>query len=239
MRIMIEQSVERNAERSPRSEQPSRARSARSSDSRPNAVPSSSSSVLVVEPRSPDAQRGATPHVLAVPASPATLIAGAPEADLAFVPLRVEGPGGRAAPADLPLFESIAAGPGGKLLMLTAPGSGARLNGLPAPLVALLSVGDQVELDTHRTLHVSMMRSVAPVSAPAEIVGKPCGICMVDFTAESRVVLCPACGNGRHMEGPEVPAIDRLECAAIGACQECGAELPDSDGLAYWPEVRQ
>jgi hypothetical protein len=135
-----------------------------------------------------------------------------------------------------PLFESLFTAIGEKLLMITSPGSRVRVNGLAAPLVAPLSLGDQIQLDSGGVLHVSRVQRAVPMPPPAELIGKPCEVCLVPFTAETRLLVCPSCGAARHMEGEEVPRDERLECAALGACIRCESDLPQTDGLAFLPE---
>jgi hypothetical protein len=196
-----------------------------------------SASVLIEECVALHANQASRLRAHAVPAAPSALTydandAGEPEP--AFFPVNAFAE--EALSVSAPVFEPIAGGRGETLLMLNAPGSRARVNGVPAPLVAPLSIGDQVAVDAHSVLHVSRLQSVAPVHPPAGIVGTTCEICLVPFTAKTLVVRCPYCGNARHMEGEDVPEEDRLVCASFGACPHCQAELPASDGYAYWPE---
>ena len=120
--------------------------------------------------------------------------------------------------------------------MFTRPGSRVRVNGLPAPIVVPLSLGDQLGLDPEHLLHVSRMNQTAPVPAPAWLIGKSCEVCLLPFTAESPVVLCSSCGAGRHLQGEEVPTQERLECASLGGCPNCESESPQTGDLAYVPE---
>jgi len=123
-----------------------------------------------------------------------------------------------------------------RLLMFTRPGSRVRVNGLPAPVVVPLSLGDQVGIDPERLLHVSRLSQTAPVLAPAWLIGKSCEVCLLPFVAESPVVLCSSCGAARHMEGEEVSPEERLQCAAFGACPNCQSESSEASGLTYVPE---
>ncbi len=147
------------------------------------------------------------------------------------------------APADaeegllLPHFESVPSAGGEQLLMITAPGARVRLNGLPAPLVASLALGDQVSLGRDAVFHVSRIQRAAAAPPPPEIVGVECSVCLVEFSQETDVVLCPKCRKARHLEGEAVPREQRLSCATLGACPHCQTETPRSDGFAYWPEA--
>jgi len=135
------------------------------------------------------------------------------------------------------MFEPARTASGERLLMITPPGSPIRLNGLSAPLIAPLSIGDQVDLGPSNVVHVSRIQRTEPVGVPEDLVGKPCSLCLAELASDTRVVVCDGCGSARHMEADDVAADERLECASLGsACPECGTELPTSDGYAYWPE---
>jgi hypothetical protein len=138
--------------------------------------------------------------------------------------------------ASAPTFATVRGASGERLVMLTAPGSRVRVNGLPAPIVASLSLGDQLQTDGGHLFHVSRKMQTDPIPPPVRLIGKPCEVCLVPFAAESRVLLCPACGAARHMEGEDVDPEERLECGALGACPNCQNEWPESGELAFVPE---
>jgi len=198
---------------------------------------SASTSVLIEEHVALHTKQASALRAHSVPAVPSALTsyandAGEPES--ALFPLSECAERGLSASASV--FEPIAEGRGKTLLMLNAPGGRSRLNGVPAPLVAPLSIGDQVAIDARTVLHVSRLQRMAPTRPSAEIVGVRCEVCLLPFSAETLVVLCPFCGNARHMENEDVPEEDRLECASLGPCPHCNSELPASDGYVYWPE---
>jgi len=185
-------------------------------------------------------QRERLLRALEVPSSPARIAADPNDGSLRFAVL--DASSSRRAADDGatgagPVFELLAGSGGEQLLMLAPPGSSARLNGLPAPLVAPLALGDQVMLDAGSVLHVSRFHSAAARPTPAELVGSPCAVCLTPFTADTQVRVCPICGSACHLEGESVPEDERLECARLGgACPQCQTELPETDGYAFWPE---
>jgi hypothetical protein len=125
-------------------------------------------------------------------------------------------------------------GGGWALLMLTPPSLEVRLNGLPAPRVAVLAVGDQIQLP-EAVLHVTKHRSVALGPPSAALVGKTCGVCRGVFD-ERTVVLVHDCGAALHLEPESKPAGERLECALLG-CPDCGKPVSLESGFSYLPEV--
>ena len=77
----------------------------------------------------------------------------------------------------------------------------------------------------------------AAIPTPPELVGETCRLCLVELSADTHVVLCPACAAPRHLEGEEVAETDRLACAELGSCPVCETPLPAaSDGYAFLPE---
>ena len=79
-----------------------------------------------------------------------------------------------------------------------------------------------------------MARSAPPLAIA--LVGRPCEVCRVAFEPTTLVVLCPTCGDARHLEGADKPEAERLECAEVGAGPVCQAERPRAGRFAYWPE---
>ncbi len=191
-------------------------------------------SVLLLEDLSATRQtssRAGKLLTLAVPDAPSALHRVPGDALLQFVPLE----SGDADPS-LPFFESVQAVSRRELLMMTPPGSSIRLNGLPAPIAAPLALADEIALDAGLTLHVSRFHRATAMAPPPSLVGKICSVCMVPFSTETRVLLCAHCGESLHLEGEEIPSDRRLECARLGACPTCHNDLPEEDGLVYWPK---
>jgi len=111
----------------------------------------------------------------------------------------------------------------------------ARLNGHAAPVLALLKVGDQLQLDAQVVVHVTEYREAGASRPTPELVGKPCGVCRVPLTAETSVYLC-SCGLPLHLEGPPKPESDRMECALLG-CPSCGASVRQEGEHVWVPEL--
>jgi hypothetical protein len=123
------------------------------------------------------------------------------------------------------------------LLVVTPPSADRlRINGRPAPRVALLRVGDQLHLDGSCALHVVRKRKLEVVAPPSELVGRPCGYCRVPFVPETTIAICD-CGVPLHLERPPKPENERLECARLTGCPECREKLPSEAGELELPEL--
>ena len=180
----------------------------------------------------PAARTAADLPVLAVPAGVTQL---APDRDpLALVPAAQAGSDEPAAGALV--LEPVTVGGRARLLLLTPAGLHARLNGAAVPALALLEVGDQLQLGGRAVLHVTEYRRAGAVSPPAKLVGSPCGVCRLPLTAETTVHIC-RCGLPLHLEGPPKPESERLECALFGDCPTCGSEVRTEGGHAWLPEL--
>ncbi len=191
-----------------------------------------SSSVLLYDDRLGNQTPKSTEHslrALPLPAGPVSLVAYGPDS-LSLVEVELSE-----ADTHPAVFETVFGSGGERLLLFTRPGSHVRVNGLPAPIVVPLSLGDQLCIDPEHVLHVSRANQTAPMPAPAWLIGKSCEVCLLPFTAESPVVLCSNCGVARHLEGEEVSPEERLVCASLGACPNCECESPQPGGLAYVP----
>jgi hypothetical protein len=204
-----------------------------------------SAHVLLVEDLSTEKSVAKGKHslrALHVPTAPSLLISDRQADESRFVVVDPTGLRGLRGHHGIPdtrfaLFEPAYSAAGERLLLWTLPGSALRLNGLPAPLIAPLALGDQLVLESTAVLHVSRVRSGQPIAPAPELVGRACEICLVPFTPTTKVVPCPAgCGAARHLEGDDVPEDKRLTCALLGACAHCGAESELSEGFAFWPE---
>ena len=131
-------------------------------------------------------------------------------------------------------FETLQAGD--TLLMIAPRELAARINGLPAPRVAILNVADQVQAGDG-TLHVTRFRS-GWVGPPApEHIGLLCPVCSVEIDAETRVVVHD-CGAVLHAEeAGSKPDIDLLECSSLGSCPNCDKNVDMATGLVWTPEL--
>ena len=77
-----------------------------------------------------------------------------------------------------------------QLLLLARSEQRLRLNGYPAPRVAVLRLKDQLQLGD-RVLHVTMYQRPRLITPPSEQVGRPCPVCKVPFAVDTRVFVCP------------------------------------------------
>ena len=136
------------------------------------------------------------------------------------------------------VLEPVEASGRRRLLLLAPPGLRARRNGLPVPAVALLDVGDQLQLDARAVLHVTELREGGAVPPPSSLVGQPCGVCRLPLLADTTVVIC-GCGLPLHLEGPPKPVEDRLQCGLLagGECPSCTAPIRPEGGRVWLPEL--
>ena len=124
-----------------------------------------------------------------------------------------------------------------QLLMLVPKGHCARVNGDPAPPVALLKEKDEVAFDisSAHVAHVTVFNRPRIGSPPEKAIGKQCPICRVSVDRESTVYLCPRCDVPLHCEG-EGKGEDRLECARIcSKCPICATPITMQAGYSYLP----
>jgi hypothetical protein len=135
------------------------------------------------------------------------------------------------------VFEAVEVGGRARLLLVTPPGLRVRLNGQAVPLVVLLKVGDQLQLDARAILHVTEYRGAGAIRPGIELIGSPCGVCRLPLVAETQVYICGGCGLPLHLESAPKPEAERLECALFGDCPSCGAEVKTSSGHVWLPEL--
>jgi hypothetical protein len=124
-------------------------------------------------------------------------------------------------------------------LVLIARGESALVNGVPAPPLAVLSVGDSLGLGPGLLAHVT--ERVTPYVGPpvGELIGKKCAHCRIPAGPETRVVT-HRCGVLYHYETaeshPQTPEHERLNCfEKVSACLSCKRELTLQPHLAWDP----
>jgi hypothetical protein len=123
-----------------------------------------------------------------------------------------------------------------QLLLISPANLRARVNGQPAPRVAVLRVKDQIQVRPDYLLHVTLYNRPVIGPPPATAVGKECPICRGRLTADTTVYLCPGCATFVHCEGEEKGG-ERLECVHLSSnCPVCGAAVELQEGYAYIPE---
>jgi hypothetical protein len=170
---------------------------------------------------------GADPQRLGVPGGVSYMQAGAagPPRLLAQAPAQGE-----------PAFAVEAVGGRQPQLLLLSPaGARVRINGQPAPRVALLSIKDQVQLDGGPVLHVTAYHAARVGPTPDDQLGQECPVCRAPLAATT-VYVCPGCRTALHCEG-EDKGPERLECARLTSeCPTCRAPVVMQEGWAYLPE---
>jgi hypothetical protein len=132
-------------------------------------------------------------------------------------------------------FESLSIEKRAALLMLTPPGVGVRVNGRPSPIVAVLNVGDQLQVGG-TVLHLTRYNEFAVGPPSPELLGRRCGVCRVPFDEQTRVYL-HECGEALHLEPASKPAEERLECALLGNCPNCGGKISTASDYSFLPEL--
>jgi hypothetical protein len=136
------------------------------------------------------------------------------------------------------VFEALLGGHSSLLLALFPHGGwrGVRINGHQALPASLLHANDLIRFAWGTTIRVALQfRHHFSTPGPAHL-GRPCLFCRSELTAQTTILVCPSCGAGLHMEGPEIPAEKRLECALLlSACPRCSLPLPRriSEGHAH------
>jgi len=135
-----------------------------------------------------------------------------------------------------PVLEPIHTADGPALLMLSPPAARVRVNGLAVPAVSVLRVADQLQIEDHALVHVSEYETFDIRRPTGDELGRPCGVCMLEFTADTWVHVC-GCNEARHCEGEEKPPNERLVCALMGPCARCGRQTATTPGHRYVPEV--
>jgi hypothetical protein len=150
-------------------------------------------------------------------------------------PRIVAAPRSPGAAADTLQLEPLTVDRRPALLMLTPNEVGVRVNDRPAPRIAVLAVGDQLQIGD-AVLHLTRYREF-PVGPPsAEMLGRPCPVCRVPFDENTRAYVHD-CGLAMHLEPESKPAEDRLECALLGDCPNCDGPISLESGYAYVPEL--
>jgi hypothetical protein len=121
------------------------------------------------------------------------------------------------------------------LLMLTPYGIDIRLNDRPSPRIAVLAVGDQLQVGD-AVLHLTRFLEFAVGPPSPELLGRRCEVCRVPFDQHTRVYVHD-CGQPLHLEPESKPAEDRLECALLGDCPNCREPISLESGYSYLPDL--
>jgi hypothetical protein len=124
------------------------------------------------------------------------------------------------------VLETVQDGRQTRLLVLSPAGQWPRVNGRPAPRLALLGERDQLQLsrDDH-VLHVTVYHRPYLGPPPEHLLGKDCPVCRVPLLKDTRVYVC-TCGAAVHAEGDEKSKDDRLECLQLSPdCPVCNTPV--------------
>ena len=124
------------------------------------------------------------------------------------------------------------------LAAVVPPDLNVRQNGMPAPPVCVVQVGDQLEIDGRCVLHASIF--VRPYLGPPkpERVGTSCPFCTTPICADRHVYECPICQIVMHADTKEVDEQERLECHLLAStCPACQHPIVLTEGFVYVPET--
>lgn len=132
-------------------------------------------------------------------------------------------------------FEPVNVGGRERVLMSGTGGLGLRVNGLPAPPLAVLSIRDEIRIGPATVLHLTVYRKPDVGSVPPDRVGEKCPTCRTPVSAGDTVYTC-LCGQILHLQGEEVPAEERLACArTVKSCPGCSRRIRLTAGYEYLP----
>lgn len=121
-----------------------------------------------------------------------------------------------------------------QLFVLVPSHADARINGQPAPRLALLKEKDVFTCGRHVILHVTLYHHASLGSPRPELIGKECPVCRVPFTAETTVFAC-SCGAALHHEASDPQG---LKCATMrGDCPSCGRPIVLEAGYTWQPRL--
>lgn len=154
----------------------------------------------------------------------------------AAVPVRSSRRRSKAAGAQV-VMEPLSIDGRPRLLAIAPPALRLRINGLPAPGIAVLRLGDELHVGGGPSLYVTEYRRPRIEVPSGELLERSCEVCRLPLTAETRVYLCSSCGSPLHLEGPERPPDVRLQCARMGDCPGCGTPVSTASGYAWRPEA--
>ena len=192
-----------------------------------------------VEPLTPREEEGQLPTRNGNPAGRRVWIQ-CPESGVSYLVAAPGTPRLRPTPPES-AAEAIALEPvhhqGRSWLVMRRPGRKIRVNGLPAPRIAALRTGDQVQASDEYLLHVSLF--TRPYIGPRldEHADKTCPYCRTEFEPGFTVYVCPHCRTALHCQGDEKPADDRLVCARlVSECPKCHMPVVMEEKHAYVPE---
>jgi hypothetical protein len=155
---------------------------------------------------------------------------------LASNPRIVAAPPSRGPVAGTLHFEPLSVDRRPALLMLTPQGVDVRVNDRPSPRIALLAVGDQLQIGD-AVLHLTRYREFAVGPPSPEILGRKCAVCLIPFAHDTRVYVHDVCGQPLHLEPESKPPEERLECARLGDCPHCERPISLKSGYSFLPEI--
>jgi hypothetical protein len=121
-----------------------------------------------------------------------------------------------------------------QLFMHVPASAHARINGQPAPRLALLNEKDTLTCGDRIILHVTVYNHSALGKPQPILIGKECPVCRVPFTTETTVFTC-TCGTALHQETDKA---EGLQCASMRSdCPSCNRPIVLAPGYTYLPNL--
>jgi hypothetical protein len=103
-----------------------------------------------------------------------------------------------------------------------------RINGARVVSVSVLREGDEIQWNNDVVFQVAIFHRPQIGAPTSEQVGKKCPICTVQFTASTRVYVCPGCNGVMHLE----ENADGLQCARLSRSCTCGRSIEFEEGYS-------
>ena len=125
--------------------------------------------------------------------------------------------------------------PGSTPRLALAPlASHIRINGHPAPPIAVLRSGDEIDIGDDWRLHLTLYRSQPVVLTGPDLIGRECPVCLSRLEANQPTFVC-GCGTAMHIV--EHNRVGELDCAnAAGECPNCRHKIDLRAGYESLPE---
>ena len=126
-------------------------------------------------------------------------------------------------------------------LGMIAKSSGIMVNAFPALSFSVLTTKDSIRLSPNHLLYLTERVKPYVGAPPAELIGKTCKYCGIEFSSETRIVSCH-CSLAYHWETeeshPHLKLEERLPCyEEVKRCLSCSRELTIEEYLTWDPST--
>jgi hypothetical protein len=121
------------------------------------------------------------------------------------------------------------------LLAVNPSAAPLRVNGTPAPQVALLREKDHVAFGA-AAFFVAVFHRPRIGAPPEALIGKECPVCLGPITASARVYVCSGCGSALHCDADENNP-EALQCARLSnECVVCSRPIGLTEKFNWLPD---